>query len=67
MSNGMEEIIMTNAEKAEKIKAPIEDINELSKELSEEELKAVVGGVAKPPRRVSISEDPLKARNEQAR
>jgi bacteriocin-like protein len=56
MSNGTEEIVMTNAERAEKIKASIEkinasieDINELSKELSEEELKAVVGGAISLP------------------
>jgi bacteriocin-like protein len=35
---------MTNEEKIEKIKALIEEINELSKELSEEELEAVAGG-----------------------
>jgi hypothetical protein len=35
---------MTNAEKVEKIKELIEEINELSKDLLEEELKAVSGG-----------------------
>jgi bacteriocin-like protein len=40
---------MTNEEKVEKIKALIEEINELSKELSEEELKAVAGGGGKTP------------------
>jgi bacteriocin-like protein len=37
-------IIMTNAEKIEKIKELIVEIDELSKELSEEELEAVSGG-----------------------
>jgi hypothetical protein len=53
----MKEIVMTNAEKAEKIKAPIEDINEFSKELSEEDLKAVAGGAAKPLKLKRISGD----------
>jgi uridylate kinase len=41
---GKEKIIMTNEEKVEKIKVLIEEVNELSKELSEEELEAVGGG-----------------------
>ncbi|MDR1148469.1 MAG: hypothetical protein LBK66_07545 [Spirochaetaceae bacterium] len=39
-----DEIIMTNEEKVEKIKALIEEINELSKGLSEEYLAQVSGG-----------------------
>jgi bacteriocin-like protein len=35
---------MTNEEKVEKIKGLIEEVNELSSELSDEELKAVSGG-----------------------
>jgi uridylate kinase len=35
---------MTNEEKVEKIKSLIAEVNELSKELSEEELEAVGGG-----------------------
>jgi hypothetical protein len=39
---------MTNEEKIEKIKALMEEIDELSKELSEEELEAVAGGFTLP-------------------
>jgi bacteriocin-like protein len=45
----MEKIIMTNEEKVEKIKALIGEIGELSKELSEDELKQVAGGITVPP------------------
>jgi hypothetical protein len=36
---------MTNEEKVEKIKVLIEEVNALSKELSEYELKQVAGGM----------------------
>jgi hypothetical protein len=49
MSNGMEEIIMTNAEKVVKIKELIAETGELPKELSEDELKQVVAGLTIPP------------------
>jgi hypothetical protein len=36
---------VTNEEKVAKIKELIEEVNELSKEFSEEELKQVTGGI----------------------
>jgi bacteriocin-like protein len=40
---------MTNEEKVAKIKELIAEIDELSKELSEEELEAVAGGAISSP------------------